>query len=151
MQQQQKKHFNPLEHLIADLAFSPADSIVPSHEKPKSYELNDEETLFNDELKKPRSRSEHCIGVLKGRFPFLKSIRFLLTEDKEITRKNLNHINVCTILHNFPLIEKDERTEFFCEEDGCASDVDANNELNRPVGTSQMLCGKIIVISACSM
>ena len=52
-------------------------------------------------------------------------------------RKFLNCINVCAILHNFLLIEKDEGTELFHEEDGHASDTDADDELNRPVSASQ--------------
>ena len=40
-----------MENLIADSAFSLADSIVPSCENPKGHEANDEETLFNDEFK----------------------------------------------------------------------------------------------------
>ena len=71
-------------------------------------------------------------------FPVLKIIRFLLTEDKESTRKFLNHINVCAVLHNFLLVKKNEGTESLYEEDGCASDTDDDNELSRPIGAAQI-------------
>ena len=49
----------------------------------------------------------------------------------------MNYVNVCAILHNFLLVEKDEVTEIFYEDYGCVSDVDAGNELNRLVGAAQ--------------
>ena len=54
------------------LIFSPASAFVPACKKPRGLELNNEETSFNDIVKRPRSRPKCSIGMWKGRFPFWK-------------------------------------------------------------------------------
>ena len=83
-------------------------------------------------MSKPRVTSEHSIGMLKGRFPFLRSIRFTLTEDPLTLRYIIEYSTVCVILHNL-LIGFDDDTEQF--DDDTLSDIDANNELNEPLDT----------------
>ena len=136
MKKKASEHFNFKEHLLLDSAFTPADNFIPAYKKPRGLELNEEQFHFNFMLKRPRSTSEHCIGAFKGRFPFLKSIRFMLEENEESVCKNLNYINVCAVLHNFLLMEN-ESGEMFYEDDGYTSDLDADNELNHPVGDQE--------------
>ena len=52
-------------------------------------------------------------------------------------KNNLDCITICAALHNFLLLENDEGTEAFNEDDGHASDADAENELNFPVDSTQ--------------
>ena len=127
----------PIEHLLTCSSVSPNDCFVPACKKPRGHELNEEKNLFNDLLKRHRSRSEHCISVLKGRFPFFKSVEFSLTEDESSMKKHLDCVNVCSVLHNHLLTQNDDGTKVFCENDGCASDVDANDEWNHPISNSQ--------------
>ena len=49
----------------------------------------------------------------------------------------LDYVTICAVLNNFLLLENDEGTEVFYEDDGCTSDVDADDELNCPVNSTQ--------------
>jgi hypothetical protein len=51
-------------------------------------------------LSKARITVEQCIGILKGRFPWLRNIRKRLTDDPESIKSILRTIEVCVILHN---------------------------------------------------
>ena len=78
-----------------DSAFSAEDNFVPAYKNPRGHELDDEEILFNDQLSKPRSHSERRTGTSKGRFPMLKSMRFISTEEKESMIFFRLHHNFC--------------------------------------------------------
>ena len=52
-------------------------------------------------------------------------------------KKFLNHIKVCAMLHNFLLMQNDEGTEIFDDDDAYGSDIDSDNELNSPVNPNQ--------------
>ena len=62
---------------------------------------------FNTKLAKVRIRSEHCIGILKGRFPWLRSIWMKVTDDPKSVKLILRLIDATVILHNM-LIELGE-------------------------------------------
>ena len=64
-------------------------------------------------------------------------MRFLLTEDKSSMKNYLDHANVCTTLYIFLLMQNDDGTKVLCENDCHASDMDADDELNRPISDSQ--------------
>ena len=68
--------------------------------------------------------------MLKGRWPFLRSIRIQLTEDKRSLTRVIKYVTVCVVLHNLLIGFGDEPIDLF-EED--VSDVDADNELNQPL------------------
>lgn len=55
-------------------------------------------------IAKPRIRSEHCIGLLKGRFPYLKRIRIVIRHRKDMIRINRIIIRAA-VLHNLMLNE----------------------------------------------
>jgi hypothetical protein len=84
--------------------------MVSAYKKPYQSWLSRPNERFNTRLSKVRVHSEHCIGMLKGRFPFLRQIRMRLNEStkKENMRKILKMIDTTIILHNFLLLEQDD-------------------------------------------
>ena len=61
-------------------------------------------TAFNTLLAKPRVKSEHCIGILKGRFPFLRCIPLKLAKKRHMKRM-IKHVRGTVVLHNFSIKE----------------------------------------------
>ena len=59
-----------MECLLTDSAFSPNDCFVPAHKKPRGHELNEEQNLFNDLLKKTAQDPSIALGFLKADFHF---------------------------------------------------------------------------------
>ena len=123
------EHFRDTEYIIGDSAYTPMDFMISTYKKPIGAPLQPDKETFNTLPSKPRVTSEHTIGILKGRFPFLRSIRMRLSGKKSF-KKILRYITTCVVLHNFLV----ERREDDIEEDWDElSEIDANNELNRPV------------------
>jgi hypothetical protein len=52
--------------------------------------------------------SEHTIGILKGRFPWLRQIRCVITDDKGSLKRILEYVDCAIILHNLLMERKDE-------------------------------------------
>jgi hypothetical protein len=74
-------YFLPHEYLRTDLAFTASDHIVPAFKASKDVPISSNNSNFNTLLAKPRIKSEHCtIGLMKGRFPWLKNIRIKIRE-----------------------------------------------------------------------
>eukprot|EP00977_Amphora_coffeiformis_P000332 scaffold89_cov120-Amphora_coffeaeformis.AAC.1 len=70
-------------------------------------------------MSRVRVISEHTIGLLKGRFPWLRSIRKVITEDSGTLRDILGIIDACVIIHNFLMqrgLEAKEE-ELYCDDD----------------------------------
>lgn len=86
--------------LLGDSAFGNGHIMVSSYKKPLRASMPDLHEQFNTHLAKARISSEHTIGMLKCRFPWLRSIRLLLTEDKRSMRNILRHLDASVILHN---------------------------------------------------
>jgi hypothetical protein len=62
-----------MDYLLVDSAYSANSIVVQSFKKvPGSMGLGRDEKLFNTLLAQVRIASEHCIGILKGRFGCLK-------------------------------------------------------------------------------
>ena len=59
---------------------------------------------FNTKLARCRILAEHTIGILKGRFPWLKQIHMRITEDKKHLTRILKFLDCCIILHNLLLL-----------------------------------------------
>jgi hypothetical protein len=102
-------YFGPSQYVLGDSAYQNMWFMVSAYKKPIRRQLSAENERFNKALSKARVLSEHCIGILKGRFPILRSIRMkLMEETKERNmRKILRMIDVTVILHNFLIMEKD--------------------------------------------
>jgi DDE superfamily endonuclease len=96
--------FSPREYLLGDSAFTASDIMVPPFKSAAGSELSANYTAFNTLLAKPRVKSEHCIGLLKGRFPFLRVIRMLLGNKLHMSRI-IDHVRGAVILHNFMIGE----------------------------------------------
>jgi len=80
--QNPKNYFSENEFNLGDSAFSNSPFMVLSFKKQSGEEIPEEHERFNKLLSKVRMRSEHTIGILKGRFPWLRSIRMKITKKK---------------------------------------------------------------------
>ena len=69
--------------------------MIPAFKAPGGGFLDHNRSAFNDILKKPRVKSEHTIGLLKGHFPFLCDIRICIHRKGDL-QKSPNTV----ILHN---------------------------------------------------
>jgi DDE superfamily endonuclease len=95
-----KTMFSPKEYLLGDSAFTASDIMVPPFKSTPGNELSPNHSAFNTLLSKPRVKSEHCIGLLKGRFPFLRGIRMKLGNKLHLKRI-VDHVRGTVVLHNY--------------------------------------------------
>jgi hypothetical protein len=100
VKQHPNQFFSPMQYVVGDSAFENDQHMVSAFKKLPNRQLCRDEELFNTQLAKLRIISEHCIGMLKGRFPWLRSIRLTITEEKKSLRKILQLIDATIILHN---------------------------------------------------
>jgi DDE superfamily endonuclease len=82
--QRPHEYFSERQYLLGDSAFENSWFMVTSYKCPKGMELGRTEEIFNAALAKPLISAEHTIGMLKGRFPWLRSIRMKITEKKKV-------------------------------------------------------------------
>ena len=82
--------------------------MVPCYKKPSGHEIPKQHECFNTKAAQIRITSEHTIGILKARFPWLRDIRMPITKNKESLRKILMFIHASIILHNMLIEFKDE-------------------------------------------
>jgi len=113
-------YFDPQQYLLGDSAFENCWFLVSAYKKPTGTHIPYEHERFNDCMSKPRVISEHCIGLLKGRFPWLREIRTVIKGKKDLKRI-LFYIDVCVILHNL-LVNSKVPDEWDIEDD--FSDID---------------------------
>jgi len=99
--------FSEREYLLGDSAFSISPVVVQSFKKtPGQASLCNEEEFFNTKLGSPRVRSEHCIGILKNRFPCLKTINIRI-KGRDQLKEFMDLVEACSVLHNI-LIKDDD-------------------------------------------
>jgi hypothetical protein len=106
--------FSGIQYLLGDSAFSSSAIMIPAFKKVAGNGMLEHEK-FNTFLAKPRVISEHCIGILKGRFQQLKNIRTIIDSKKSLDRI-LGYIQVCVILHNL-LIKHPPPKEWYEDEE----------------------------------
>ena len=99
--------------------------------------------MFNTALAKPRVSSEHCIGMLKGRFPWLRQIRMKIKKNaRKSLRQILKYVEVCIVLHNLLIdnreddvpedwIDYDKFSDL--DDDDRRPELDSDDELNLAV------------------
>jgi hypothetical protein len=121
-------YFSPGQFIVADSALPNSATVVSAFKSPTGYALGEEEQKFNTHLGRLRVLSEHTIGILKGRFPWLKSIPMVLTDKPSSLRKVLQYIDCCIIVHNL-LVEVDEIPDDWCDTDDISL-IDFTDELN---------------------
>jgi len=105
--QNPENYFSENEFNLGDSAFANSPFMVSSFKKQTGEEIPEEHERFNKLLSKVRMRSEHTIGILKGRFPWLRSIRMKITKKKRSLRRILRLLNATIILHNMLLTFKE--------------------------------------------
>ena len=125
-----QNYFSEHEFNIGDSAFSNSPFMVASFKKQHGEELSEEHEKFNKLLSKVRMRSEHTIGILKGRFPWLRSIRMKITNKKKSLRRILRLVEATIILHNMLLTcnENMKMNEWIDDDDISAYDAEGREE-----------------------
>jgi hypothetical protein len=105
----QRDHFfSRFEYLLGDSAYSCSSIMVQAFKKlPGRARLPVDQEFFNTRLAKVRISSEHCIGILKGRFGCLKRSNIKFKQTNKEVKELVNIIGACIVLHNL-LINYDE-------------------------------------------
>lgn len=118
------EYFDQRQYLLGDSAFENQWFMVSAYKKLPGRDLPRNEELFNEKMSSLRVISEHCIGMLKGRFPWLRQIRLLITEDDKSLKEILELIDGATItLHNILVSLAEEEVEEWIDLDDF-SDMD---------------------------
>jgi hypothetical protein len=124
-----EEHFDKMQYLIGDSAFENKWFMVSAFKKPRGTVLPPKHEKFNSKLSSLRIVSEHCIGMLKGRFPWLRSIRMKIKAthgDKrgiKSLKRMLKLLEATVALHNMLIeIKELEKREWIDEDD--ASNID---------------------------
>lgn len=99
-----EKYFSPKQYLLGDSAFTASLIMVPPFKNPSGSFLSSNQSAFNTLLAKPRVKSEHCIGILKGRFPYLRCIRQKLGNKFQMERI-IRFVRGTVVLHNWLIDE----------------------------------------------
>ena len=103
--------FAESEYLLGDSAYSACKYIVQTFKKlAGSSTLTPEKEFFNTKLGGIRVKSEHCIGILKNRFPVLKRISTTIKGRTSI-RRVMDLFACASILHNILLDVNDPNPE----------------------------------------
>ena len=116
------------EYILSDSAITPRTNVVPQYKGTRSEPILDvDKAEFNSINAAPRVKVEHCIGIWKGRFPFLRSIRMRLTEKQSSIKRIHRYIHATVILHNLLIGWGDE--EIFWDQKKREMDLEKlNNE-----------------------
>ena len=125
--------FNHKEYLLGYSAFRVSRIMIPAFKKPPKAERHHDKAYFNTKLAKARIKSEHCIGLLKTRFQYLKEIRVQLNKQRKRMRRLIEYVTCACILHNLLITEPipEEWETEMQENEG--NGLDDNDELNAPV------------------
>jgi len=125
---------------MGNSAFANNPFMVSLFRKAKGQLLEPDHKAFNTKLAKLWIRSEHCIGILKGRFPWLRSIRMKVTDDPKSMRRILHLIDATVILHNMLIEFREEEKKEWIDEDDCSVHYDLlrepTDELNQAINPS---------------
>ena len=134
------KYFGINEHLLGDSAYSASQIMVQAFKKGRGQaNLPPRKEKFNTLLAEIRIKSEHCIGILKGRFPCLKRLNVWIKDGKKQVKHIVDIITSCMIIHNLMIDYDDDiplkwydkilqeiRWDIYDEEYSSESDVDHN-------------------------
>jgi hypothetical protein len=122
----------PRQYILGDSAFENRWFMVSAYRKPQGVFIQREHEVFNDAMKPLRVISEHTIGILKGRFPWLRSIPCKITESDRSFRRVLEYIDCAIILHNLLIKRDDVIPDDWLDLDEF-SDIDEDDVLNQAV------------------
>jgi len=127
-----ESYFDPMQYSVGDSAFENSWFMVSAFKKPKDHAIPASHEKFNEKLARMRIISEHCIGMLKGRFPWLRSIRLLITERKASLRQILHVLEATIVLHNMLIELGEEDNEDWINEDDFSAMDDAERAPHLP-------------------
>ncbi len=104
--------------------------MVPAFKKPQCLPIPQEHENFNAILSSARVISEHTIRIWKARFPWLRNIQMLITEQEKSIKKILYFLECTLILHDFLIVKSESEAppEWLSEAD--ISQSDNSDELN---------------------
>jgi hypothetical protein len=105
-----EEYFSYLEYILGDSAYSSSSVMVQAFKKhaATAYLPRDQEN-FNTLLAQVRIASEHCIGILKGRFQCLKRNNIKLKNGRKEVKEVVDLIGACMVIHNLLInYEEDE-------------------------------------------
>jgi DDE superfamily endonuclease len=132
--------FGETQYIVGDSAFENDWFMVSAFKKAANQQIPHDQEKFNKKLARLRIVSEHCIRILKGRFPWLRQIRLLLTEDVESLRSILQLIDASVILHNMLIAYGEEDRDDWIDLDDFSDMDDAerapyeeDDELNKAI------------------
>lgn len=77
-------YFTSKEYLLGDSAFQPSNILLSAYKNGRGFAMSGQQELFNQRLATVRIKAEHCIGMLKGRFPFLRKIRSTMASKTQL-------------------------------------------------------------------
>ena len=124
--------FSNRQYLLGDSAFTASAIMIPPFKATPGESLSNNKTAFDTLLAKPRVKSEHCIGILKARFPFLRSIRLRLASASDMKRL-IDYVRGTVVLHNFLRNDgMDEWLELPLEENQDDLDAEPATASNEP-------------------
>ena len=126
--------FDSTQFVLGDSAFANFWYMVSAFKKAQGQVLCDDHEKFNTIVARCRIWSEHTIGILKGRFPWLRSIQNKITEDPHSIGVILKYIEVCVILHNM-LVEESIPGEWWADMEDFDPVEICDDELNTPLRT----------------
>ena len=101
-------YFQPMEYIIGDSVYLDNSIIVQAFKKGRFEDhLPPNKEFFNNQLASIRIKSEHCIGMLKGRFQCLKGMNTFIKNGTKDVKHVVDVFSSCAILHNLLLSYKD--------------------------------------------
>jgi hypothetical protein len=119
--QEPEQYFDTMQYILGDSAFENSWFMVSAFKKPKDQPIPQQHEQFNGKLASLRIISEHCIGILKGRFPWLRTIRMKITNKKKSVKMILHLIEATIVLHNMLLDFGDEEREDWIDSDDASA------------------------------
>ena len=106
--QNKSKYFSINEYLLGDSAYSASQIMVQAFKKGKGeVDLPPRKEQFNTILAEVRIKSEHCIGILKARFPSMRRLNVWIKKGKKQVKHIVELITACMIIHNL-MIDYDD-------------------------------------------
>jgi hypothetical protein len=107
--QKRSEYFSFLEYLLGDSAYSNSSIMVQAFKKHAcTANLPRDKENFNTMLAQVRIASEHCIGILKGRFGCLKRNNIKLGKTKKEVKELVELIGACIVIHNLLINYSDD-------------------------------------------
>ena len=97
-----ENYFSDSQYLLSDSAFTPSDYIVPSFKCAPGLPLSANQEFFNNKVAKARIKIEHTNGLLKSRFPILKSLNICIKRDRDVVHA-IRIFTACCVIHNLIL------------------------------------------------